>query len=338
MNRKLFIKVFLISFLIFSLVIFTGLYTFNYFFNSNEIVIDDKNEDGNLENEEEILESDTPIEKAIKRSKRINILLLGLEGTRSDTIILASYDVESKKADLISIPRDTYYEREGYRDYSEFMKINSIYGSDDRKQYSLADAIENMTKIPIDKYVSIDYEGVRAAVDAVGGVEFNVPFHMKYTDPYDTPPLYIDIPEGEQIIDGENAMELLRFRKGNPGYKGYIQGDVGRIETQQNFIKAVIKKAVSLKLPSVISAVYPYVKTDLTMTELAGLAANALGFNVENLNATILPGEAEYIKGLSFYVPNKEEITKLLYELYEVPLNTNSNTDKEQNSSESENS
>lgn len=331
MNREHFIKVFLVSLLVFSAVIFTVLFTYNHFFNSKDILKNDDQQIGDADNGDEILETDTPIEKAIKRSKRVNILLLGLEGTRSDTIILASFDTESKKADLISIPRDTYYPRAGYREYSEFMKINSIYGSEDKKQEALSNAIEEITNIPIDKYVSIDYEGVRAAVDAVGGVEFNVPFHMKYTDPYDTPPLYIDIPAGEQTIDGENAMELLRFRKGDPGYKGYVQGDVGRIQTQQDFIKAAIAKAMSLKLPSVISAVYPYVETDLSMTELAALAANAIGFNTENLSTAILPGEAEYKGGLSFYVPNKEEITKLLYQIYEVPLNTEESNESDEN-------
>jgi len=98
MNREHFIKVFLVSLLVFSAVIFTGLFTYNHFFNSKDILKDEGEQADGTVKDEEILDSDTPIEKAIKRSKRVNILLLGLEGTRSDTIILASYDTESKKS------------------------------------------------------------------------------------------------------------------------------------------------------------------------------------------------------------------------------------------------
>jgi len=302
------------------MVVFTGIFTYVKFFNPEGIAIENPNKDPDTEGEDNNTEFDTPLEKAMKKSKRVNVLLLGLEGYRSDTLMIASYDRINKKVDIISVPRDTYYPRDGYAKYSEFMKINSIYGTDEDRQKAVMDAVEELTGIPIDKFVSIDYEGVRAAVDAVGGVEFNVPFHMKYTDPYDTPPLYINISAGNQIIYGDKAMEFLRFRKGDPGYPGYPEGDVGRIKTQQEFIKAAIGKALSLKLPNVISSVYPYVKTNFTLTELLGLGGDAIGFSKENINTLIMPGIPKYMGGLSFYIPDGEEITKLLYNLYGVQL------------------
>jgi LCP family protein required for cell wall assembly len=317
---KQFFKVFLVSLLIFSMVVFTGIFTYVKFFDPEGIAIEQPNLGSDNEDEDNNTDFDTPLDKAIKSSKRVNVLLLGLEGLRSDTIMIASYDRLNKKVDIISIPRDTYYPRDEYSKYSEFMKINAVYGTDDRRQDALVDAVEDMTGIPIDKYVSIDYEGVRAAVDAVGGVEFDVPFRMKYTDPYDTPPLYINIQAGNQIIYGDKAMEFLRFRKGDPGYPGYAEGDVGRIQTQQEFIKAAIGKALSLKLPSVISSVYPYVKTNFTLTELLGLSGDVIGFSKDNINTSIMPGEAKYMGGLSFYIPDGEEITKLLYNLYGIQL------------------
>lgn len=315
-----FLKVFLVSLLIFSMVVFTGIFTYVKFFNPEGMEIEDSNENSYTENEDGITEFDTPLEKAIKKSKRVNVLLLGLEGLRSDTIMIASYDRINKKVDIISVPRDTYYPRDGYGKYSEFMKVNSIYGTDDDRQKAVMAAVEELTGMPIHKYVSIDYNGVRAAVDAVGGVEFNVPFHMKYTDPYDTPPLHINIPAGNQVIYGDKAMEFLRFRKGDPGYPGYIEGDVGRIQTQQEFMKSAIGKALSLRLPNVISSVYPYVKTNFTLTELLGLGVDAIGFSKENINTKIIPGVPQYMGGLSFFILDGEEITKLLYELYDVSL------------------
>jgi len=325
-----FFKVFLVSLLIFSMVVFTGIFSYVKFFNPEGIAIEDSNDNQDAENEDGITEFDTPLDKAMKKSKRINVLLLGLEGLRSDTIMIASYDRLNKKADIISVPRDTYYPREGYGKYSEFMKINAIYGTNDNRQQAVMDAVEELTGIPIDKYVSIDYEGVRAAVDAVGGIEFNVPFHMKYTDPYDKPALYINIKEGNQIIYGDKAMEFLRFRKGDPGYPGYAEGDVGRIQTQQEFIKAAIGKALSLKLPNVISSVYPYVKTNFTLTELLGLGGDTIGFSKDNINTTIMPGAAQYMGKLSFYIADGEGMTKLLYELYDLPLNTETKIEDEE--------
>lgn len=92
-------------------------------------------------------------------------------------------------------------------------------------------------------------------MDSVGGVEVDVPFHMRYTDPYSDPPLDINIPPGEQLIKGDRAMEFLRFRKTNyAGYSGYSNGDIGRVEAQQGFVKAAIKKALTFRLPLVVKA------------------------------------------------------------------------------------
>lgn len=319
MNQYL--KVFLVSLLIFSFVIFTGFYSYAKFFNPTDFA--EGYEDNINDGEENDVDDDikgTPLERAIKKSSRVNVLLLGLEGLRSDTIMVASFDRKTKELDIISIPRDTYYPREGFSRYDDTAKINAVYGTDERRQEAVLEAVVELTKIPIKYYVSIDYDGVRAAVNAIGGVEINVPFHMKYTDPYDKPPLYINIPAGNQIIYGDKAMEFLRFRKGDPGYPGYAEGDIGRVKAQQEFIKSAIKKSLSLKLPSVISAVYPHVKTNFTLTELLGLAGDAIGFTTANINSSILHGTPQYIGALSFYIPDREEIIKTLYDLYDVPL------------------
>lgn len=241
--------------------------------------------------------------------------------------MLASFDRKTKEANIISIPRDTYYLRDKYDKYSEMQKINAVYGSEEDGYKALMEAVRDITGIYVDKYVAVDYAGVRAAVNAIGGVEVDVPIHMKYTDIYDTPPLYIDIKPGKQIIYGDKAMELLRFRSGDPGYPSFPNGDVGRVQMQQEFMKSAIKKSLSLKLPSVISAVYPHVETNFTLTELLGLAKDAIGFSTENLSASILPGDAKFMGKLSFYIPNGEEIIKTVYDLYDVPLTANADED-----------
>lgn len=322
---KQFFKIFLFSLAIFSLVTSAGIFTYAKFNSPDEIAELDPNDNDNINDDNDTDNGfKTPLEKAIDESNRINVLLVGLEGTRSDTIMLASYDRKTKEANLISIPRDTYYYREGYYKYSDTQKINAIYGMEEDGINALIKAVEELTGIPIDNYATIDYKGVRAAVNAIGGVEVDVPFHMRYTDPYSNPPLDINIPAGNQIIYGDKALEFLRFRKTNyEGYSGYYNGDLGRVEAQQKFIKSAIDKSLSLKLPSVISAVYPHIKTDLTLTDMLGLGKDALGFSVENLQTMTLPGTDKMLGGVSFFLANGEEITKVVYDIYDINLSAN---------------
>ena len=250
------------------------------------------------------------------KDERINVLLLGLEHERSDTIMVASYNTKTKTADIISIPRDTYIERDGFVN-SGNNKINSVYTV--KGIEGLNQIILNITGLEIDKFVTIDYDGVRAAVDAVGGVEVDVPFHMRYTDPYSDPPLDINIPAGIQDIKGDRAMEFLRFRKTNySGYEGYAEGDLGRIEAQQKFIKSAIKKAISFRLPKVVSEVYPYVNTDFALSEATSLAMGSIGLKTENINFHVLPGTTRTLNGLSFYIMNQTETKDLVYGILNI--------------------
>lgn len=316
MNQYL--KVFLVSLLIFSFVVFTGFYSYSIIF--NPYGFDDLDEDyayGDEEDEEDI--KGTPLERAIKKSNRVNVLLVGLQGTLTDTIMIASFDRRSKELDIISVPRDTYYPREIARS-GQNAKINAVFGTDEGRHEALLEAVVDLTKIPIEHYVLVDYDGVKKAVEALGGVEVDVPFHMKYTDRFAHPPLYINILPGRKVLDGDDAIGFLRFRQGDPGYPGYPGGDLDRVKTQQEFIKAAVKKSLSLRLPSVINSVYPYVKTNFTLTELLGLGGDAVGFSTANIKSSTLPGVPEYIGKLSFYIPDNEAIIENLYDLYNVPL------------------
>ena len=296
---KHFFKVFFTSLICFSLVVVGGLWALN-----------------GMDGEQNVDASDIFNIISNNKDKRINVLLLGMEHEHSDTIMVASYDTKSKTADIISIPRDTYVDRDGFVN-SANNKINVIYTV--KGIEGLEESILSITGMRVDKYVTIDYDGLRAAVEAVGGVEVDVPFHMRYTDPYSDPPLDIDIPEGLQTIDGSNVMEFLRFRKTNyAGYKGYDEGDLGRIEAQQNFIKAAIKKALSFKLPKVVAEIYPHVSTDFTLSEATSLAMSAIGFSADNVNSHVLPGHTQTINGLSFYLINQEETKDLVYSILDI--------------------
>ncbi len=256
----------------------------------------------------------SPLEKAIKSSSRINILVVGKEDVRTDTIMLLSYDRDKKKANVLSIPRDTYYEREGYEGKQQ-KKVNAIYQSE--RIEGLKAAIEDITGIPIHKYVCLDYEAVIKIVDIIGGVEFDVPINMSYNDPCDDPPLEINISAGLQSLDGQTALKLLRFRQNNDK-TGYPDGDLGRIKTQQAFIRVVAKKAIGTKLPSIINESFKYIETDFTLTEVLSLSTDLIGFSMDNTDTALIDHYTKTIDNLSYVIPNESGIREYLYELYEV--------------------
>ncbi len=314
-----FIKVFLISLLCFVLTIGAGIYTYIRFFNPYDgqdyTYVENPAWDKNFD---EIEEDDlTPLEKAIRNSKRVNILVMGLEGPRSDTMMVVSFDRATADANIIAIPRDTYFHREGYEAQGQ-KKVNAIYSASGAQ--GVMRVFENMLNIPIHNYITVDYEGVRRSVDVIGGVEVDVPFHMEYEDPYDDPPLSINIPKGLQVLNGQKSLEYLRYRHNNDWTVGYPNGDLGRIEAQQAFMKNAIKKTLSFRLPVVIREIYPYIRTDLTLADMLLLAGDAVNFSTENLETAMIPGYATMIDGLSYYVHDPRLVSDMIDELYDIEL------------------
>ncbi len=298
-----------------------GVYTYSKIYVPSEEdpgVADEDNKDGdnNLKNEE----PKDPLQKAIALSKRVNFLLMGMEDIRSDTMIFASYDPKAKKIDMISIPRDSYYYTKGY-EHADQRKINAVYGR--KKVEGTKKAVEEILgQVPVHNYIMIDYKGVEKIVDSIGGVEVNVPFHMEYYDPTDKPPLRIDIPKGKQVLNGEQSVKFLRFRHNNDMTVGYRDGDLGRIRAQQQFMKSAIKKSLSLKLINVVNTAFDYVKTDVKLSDALGYAAGLIGFDVDNISMTTLPGDAEYRtygnQERSYFIHDPVKVKELMMKLYDV--------------------
>ncbi|MBP7223101.1 MAG: LCP family protein [Sedimentibacter sp.] len=315
---KHFIKIFFASLLLISVVL--SVTALGYIFLVDKDIAIGKIEFGNDEKngfafyESSTFDYGTSLGKAASNMKRFNILLAGLENKRTDTIMLVSYDTENKTADIISLPRDTYLPR-NTDDEAELKKINAVYGQEGIEGLTLR--VQGLLGIPVEKYAVIDYEAVVACVDMIGGVQVDVPFHMEYTDIYDDPPLYIDIPEGVQVLDGEQSLKFLRFRK------GYDNQDLGRIEAQQQFIKSFVKRSLGLQLPEVIKEAYSHIETNISVSDLLDLAGDLVGFSTDNINTCILPGMETPLEGLSFYVPDENGIKNLIYSLYGLEISNN---------------
>jgi len=251
----------------------------------------------------------------IAYNEKVNILVMGVESTRTDTIIFLSVDTGSNKVDAVSIPRDTYYPIEG-KDGLGQKKINAVYGfTDIGGPEGLVKAVSNLLDTKIDYYVKVDYKGVKSVVDLIGGVKVDVPFKMKYDDPYANPPLHIDFEPGDQLISGDEALEYLRFRKSNDGSVG--GGDVSRIERQQDFLKSAAKSALGPKLPFVIARGLSYLETDMPIYKGGLIGISMIGLDSEKINFHTLPMDYSGYgnDGLSYFFHSEEETRILIDEI-----------------------
>ena len=226
------------------------------------------------------------------------ILIAGTDegGYRTDTMMLFSVNRATGSMSLVSIPRDTLI----YCEYS-VPKINSAYGWASGGEAGMEQLLMRVGEIigfQPDGYVLVDLSVFEQLVDTMGGVTFNVPVDMHYSDPSQN--LTIDLSAGEQHLNGEQAMQVVRFRS------GYAMQDLGRVETQRAFLSAAIKQWTSFKglvhLPAALKLVSDASKTSLTTRELIWLCESALLCSRGEIQTRTLPGQASYIAGGSYYV------------------------------------
>lgn len=256
----------------------------------------------------------------VQRDYCYNILVSGLDDDNggSDTNILVRFDVPNKRIDLVSLPRDTLLHNE-YKNN----KLNFAYAKGGTEL--LMSEIENLLGVPVNFYVTVNLKGFIALVDQIDGVDFDIPINMDYDDPYQD--LHIHFTKGPRHLTGQEAMEVVRFRHNNDG-SGYGTEDIGRIGTQQAFLKAVAKQLLQLSnvknIPAMVDIFCTYVKTDLTAGNLVWLGNEALNIGMENIHFATLPGDGSgYYKKQSVYVLDAQATCDLVNEAlnpYNEPL------------------
>ena len=314
---KFYLKLFAISFIVFTLI-FGGitlwiLNTLNDFNRVEIEVADTFKSDVELVDSIDKQEID-PYVKMMNESKRFNVLFLGTTNNLlTDTMFVASYDPTTKKMDVISLPRDTYYEREGFNAKDQ-KKLNAAYGVRENKAQSAINAASDVLGVPIHNFVKLDYSAVAKIVDAIGGINVNIKFDMYYTDPYDKPPLVIDFKKGEHLLKGSDAVKYLRFRENDD--KTHSEGDIGRIRRQQDFINKLIRKSLGFNLPKVVSITKDYVETGLDTKEILGYTNSIIGIKSESIKMHVLPGDAKYIDGVSYFIQDKDKTKETITEIY----------------------
>lgn len=230
-----------------------------------------------------------------------NFIILGVDddGTRTDVMMVGTFNSVSKKISLVSIPRDTYIympaeRREVLKEHGLWtpsdggMKINSVHHYAG-KEYGIefvVKQVEDLLDIQIPYYVKIDLDAFRFIVDEVGGVEFDVPQKMDYDDPYQD--LHIHLKSGLQTLDGENAMGLVRFRS-------YANGDWQRVQVQQEFVKALASQVMAKdklvsNAPAILKTAYNYVETNLQIADALKYLKFVGDLDADSIQTYTLPG------------------------------------------------
>lgn len=285
-------------------------------------------------------------EKKLANLEPFTVLIMGVSEDISvkltDTIIVASYNPKTQKATLLSIPRDTFVGANKNKATS-YDKINALYQTKTKESNTSPEktlaAVNKITGLNITYYVVVSNNALVQLVDAIGGVEFDVPIDMNYDD--SSQDLYIHLDKGYQKLNGEQAEWLVRFRHNNNGTSypsSYGNNDLGRMRTQREFLKVVAKQIIQLKnitkLGTFIDIFKENVQTNITNWSLMkDYIPYMLDFDTENIQAEALPGNPSSFGpyNLSFFVHNEKQTKELVDQLF-----NEQNRVEEENAEESE--
>lgn len=243
-------------------------------------------------------------------------------GGNTDTIMLVAYDVPNQKLNVMSIPRDTMVDAnhpDRNRKINGVWNLGLYYAKKDSKKEGieyLKEAVGQMMGFTPDFHVIVNWEAFGRLVDAIGGVDFEVPFDMKYKDP--TQDLVIDQAKGFRHLSGSDAMQVVRWRHNNSFSVQYADADLGRIRTQQALMKEVVKACLKIenvtKIGELANIFTEEVETDLTPGNLIAFAQRAIfgGLSMDNVTFTTMPNAPASVRGDSYVQAKPEELLGLL--------------------------
>lgn len=230
-----------------------------------------------------------------------------VEGSHTDTILVGMLDTVAGKLNVVSIPRDTLVNT-GY----DIKKINYIYPARENNgkdgMTGLLDALEDLLGYQVDSYALVDVSAAAQIVDAIGGVWFDVPCDMDWDAWDQDPPCYIHIKKGYQLLDGDNAVKVMRFRYSTDGSNSYAGGDIDRIGVQHDLLMALAKQVLSLgNVPNwgkLIDIYVDNVTTNVTAKNLGYYAQEFLKLSADSISFDTLP--ANYygsVYGMGYCIP-----------------------------------
>ena len=251
-------------------------------------------------------------------------LLVGRDyaSNSTDTIIVGKFDTNAHTIDMVNIPRDTLI---NINWGTTPKKINAVYPGYTNSGYSgingLRDHVKNFLGFDVDFYAVVNINVVVDIINAVGGVDFDVPIDMDYDDP--SQHFHVHLKKGYQHLDGYQALGVFRFRMG--GYvngvptAGYPGGDVQRIETQQALLMAIAQQTLSLgnipNLTNIIDLCVKNVETTLNASNMAFFARQFLKCSMSDINFHEMPiSTYSIINGVSYVSVATDSWIKLINE------------------------
>ncbi len=254
---------------------------------------------------------DTDIESIdeVQKSMPYNILVLGVdvEARLTDVMMLCQIDPVEHNVSILSIPRDTRVKIN-----SRHVKINSSFNYGGVEQ--VIKSVKGLTSLPIHYYFMIDTKAFRETIDALGGVDFDVPRDMDYEDPLQD--LYIHLKKGYQHLNGDQAEQLVRFRR-------YTNGDIDRIAVQQNLLQAIVDQKLSAKyvakIPEVYSIIASHSSTNMRPVDMLNAGKQLLAVPKENFKTITVPGEGRMIGEVSYFVHYSEELKNVIQTEFVTP-------------------
>lgn len=253
----------------------------------------------------------------VKNLDDIYVLCIGKSQNMTDTIIVVKYSPKTQQAAMLSIPRDSFVGNN--KDLATASdKINCKYQISPQ---ATIDAVNKLTGLKIKYYFTVDTAALRKLVDAIGGVYFDVPIDMNYDDC--TQDLAIHVNKGYQLLNGENAEGVVRFRHNNNGTSyptEYGDNDLGRMKTQREFIKAVISQTMKpsniTKINDILNIAKEEVETNLSWDLIKDYIPAVVKFDANNLVSDMLPGTPQYCNGVSIIIINQNQAKKKVEEMF----------------------
>lgn len=237
---------------------------------------------------------DEPAE--VRNTEKYTFVVLGQDdgNGNTDTMMVVTFDTTNYTLDVVSIPRDTLVNVSW-----SVKKANTLYSACDGDMDAFNSKLADLLGFEVDFYVIVDLEAFSELVDAVDGIYYDVPRDMDYEDPAQD--LYIHIDAGYQLLSGDDALKVVRYRK------GYATGDIGRIETQQDFLASaaaqIIENKDSINVTTIARIFLEYVDTDLTSGNLIWFAKEFFKMDSENIRFHSLPGNyGDSVHQGSYYV------------------------------------
>ena len=265
-----------------------------------------------------LMDRGTPREERL-RQERVTVLVLGVDDVpgsvpRSDVLMLVSFEPETGQVGIISIPRDTrvYVPGRGYD------RINAAlaYGGPALAKRTVADFLG----VDVDYYVKVDFAAFESFVDALGGVEMDIPFNMRYDDYAGG--VHINLPAGRHRLNGQQALQYVRYRGGlgdvslvNPEQERYD----GRVVRQLRFVQALVKQALKAeslpKLPVLAQELRQMVDTDMPWDRVLSLVGALSRVEPEKVATALVPGSGEVIGGASYWVADPRKTPEVVAEV-----------------------